>query len=45
MQAKMLEQMKGALHKKLEEFDSKSKTLATENSKFEQGKINMLQNL
>lgn len=45
MQAKMLDQMKGALGKKLEEFDSKSKTLATENHKFEQGKLNMLQSL
>ena len=42
MQAVMLGKLKDALNKKLEEFEEKSKVLATENTKFEQGKVNML---
>lgn len=37
--------LKDALSKKLEEFDEKSRHLATENTKFEQGKVNMISSL
>jgi hypothetical protein len=42
MQGKFMDTMKGALSKKLEEFEEKSKALSTENTKFEKGKMNML---
>ncbi|CDW87631.1 UNKNOWN [Stylonychia lemnae] len=45
MQAAFLSKLKSALSHKLQEFDDKSKTLATENQKFEQGKVNMLSSL
>lgn len=45
MQAQLFSKLKDALNKKLEEFDQKSQHLATENTKFEQGKVNMLSSL
>ena len=45
MQAALLSKLKDALNKKLEEFDEKSRHLATEHTKFEQGKVNMISSL
>ena len=45
MQAVLLAKLKDGLNKKLAEFDEKSQKLSTENTKFEQGKINMLSSL